>query len=144
MNDKTVSKVHWSFWVIAVVALIWNLLGVMNFVGQLDAETVASMPQSHQALIVDRPAWATAAFGVAVFAGVVGCILLLMKKSIAYRVFIVSLIGVVAQLIPSIRIASSTTTFSVFEMVLAFLMPVVVAVFLIWYSKYTAAKGWIG
>ena len=31
MNEKTDSGVHWSFWAIGAVALIWNVLGVTNF-----------------------------------------------------------------------------------------------------------------
>ncbi len=31
MNDETVAGVHWSFWPIGAVALIWNVMGDMNF-----------------------------------------------------------------------------------------------------------------
>ena len=41
-------------------------------------------------------------------------------------------------------IASSTTDFSPFEILMMILMPLVVAAFLIWYSKRVQSKGWIG
>ena len=31
MNDETVGGVHWSFWAIGAVALMWNVTGVINF-----------------------------------------------------------------------------------------------------------------
>ncbi len=38
MNDKNIDGVHWSFWVIGAVALIWNLMGVMNFFVQMNSD----------------------------------------------------------------------------------------------------------
>ena len=82
MNDKTVKVVHWSFWIIGVVALIWNAMGVMNFIVQMDLDMVATYPESHRAIIMSRPAWATGAFGLAVFGGVLGCLLLFFTEKI--------------------------------------------------------------
>ena len=31
MNDETVGRVHWSFWAIGAVMLIYNVAGVINF-----------------------------------------------------------------------------------------------------------------
>ena len=36
MTEKTTGGVHWSFWVIAAVALIWNLMGSANFFMQMN------------------------------------------------------------------------------------------------------------
>ena len=42
MNDKTVGGVHWSFWTIGIVALIWNVMGVINFFAQMNADALAA------------------------------------------------------------------------------------------------------
>src|SRR5216683_6829481 len=99
MNDKTVGGVHWSFWAIGVVALIWNVMGIMNFFWQMNAERLAAMPELHRAIAEGRPAWATGAFAIAVVGGALGCLLLLLRKSAAFYLFIASLIGVIVQLI---------------------------------------------
>jgi hypothetical protein len=88
MNDKTVGGVHWSFWAIGAAALIWNVLGCMNFFSQMNAEAVAGMPESYRAIVESRPAWATGAFAIAVFGGALGGLLLLLRKSAAYHVFV--------------------------------------------------------
>jgi len=44
MNDETVGGVHWSFWAIGAVALIWNVMGVINFFWQMNADALAAMP----------------------------------------------------------------------------------------------------
>jgi len=143
MNDKTVGGVHWSFWAIGVVALIWNVFGVINFFMQTNADALASFPQSHRAIVEGRPVWATGAFAIAVFGGALGCLLLMLRKSAAYYLFIASLLGVIVQLIPTLGIASSTIGFSPFEILMILQMPLVVAAFLIWYSKWAESKGWI-
>jgi len=143
MNDKTVGRVHWSFWVIGAVALIWNVMGVINYIVQMDADALAAFPDSHRAIIEGRPAWATGAFAIAVFGGALGCLLLLLRKSTAYFLFIASLLGVIVTMIHTLGIVGSTIDFSPFEISMMILMPLVVAAFLVWYSKLAESKGWI-
>src|SRR6266852_4461941 len=143
MNDETVGGVHWSFWAIGVVALIWNVMGVINFFVQMNADALASFPESHRAIIEGRPAWATGAFAIAVFGGALGCLLLLLRKSAAYYLFIASLLGVIVQMIPYLGMAGSIINYGAFEISMIILMPLVVAAFLIWYSKWAERKGWI-
>jgi hypothetical protein len=138
-----VGGVHWSFWVIGAIALIWNVMGVVNFFMQMNTDALASYPESHRAIIAGRPAWATAGFALAVFGGALGSLLLLLKKSAAYYLFMASLLGVIVQMIHTLGVAGSKNHFSPFEILMITLMPVGVAAFLIWYSKRAASKGWI-
>jgi hypothetical protein len=45
MNAKTVAGIHWSFWAIEAVALIWNVIGVTNFLAQMNVDALATMPE---------------------------------------------------------------------------------------------------
>ena len=87
------------FKVVAVVALLWNLLGCVAFFSdlRLSPEDLAKLPEAQQALYATRPAWAVAATAVAVFGGVLGCVGLLMRKKWAFVVLVLSLIGIVVQ-----------------------------------------------
>ena len=140
MNDETVRRVHWSFWLISVVALVWNVGGVINFFVQMNPEMLDAYRESERTIIEGRPAWATAAFAVAMFGGALGCLLLLFKKSVATYVFIASLLGVIVTMIHTLGVGID---FGLGEIVGIILMPLVLAVFLIWYSKWTESKGWI-
>ena len=135
-DDRTTSDIHWSFWAIVVVMLLYNVAGVINFIAQMNADSVATMPEAYRALIESRPAWATGAFAVAVFGGVLGCLLLLVKKSAARNVFIVSLFGAAMTMIHIIGIGS-------LEFAIGNAIQVLVTAFLIWYSMRARAKGWI-
>ena len=140
MNDERVGAVHWSFWAIGVVALIWNLMGVINFFMQMNPEMIAAYRDSERAIIEGRPVWATGSFVVAVFGGALGCILLLLRKSAAYYIFIASLVGVIVTMLHTLGIGID---FGPGEILGIILMPLVVAAFLIWYSKQAQNKGWI-
>ena len=140
MNDQNVAGVHWSFWAIGAVGLIWNVLGAINFVVQMNPESLSTYREVEQALIVGRPAWATVAFATAVFGGSLGCLLLLLKKSSAFYLFVASLLGVIVTMIHTLGV---DIDFGPGEIVGIILMPLVVAAFLIWYSKHTESRGWI-
>src|SRR5216684_7057035 len=131
MNDEKDGGVHWSFWAIGAVTLVWNVIGVINFFMQMNADALASFPESHRAIVVGRPAWATGAFAIAVFGGALGCLLLLLRKPAAYYSFIASLLGVIVQIIPSFGMTGSTIDFRFFDILLTILMPLAVAVFLV-------------
>lgn len=45
MNDKTVGGAHWSLWVVGAVAVVWNVMGCINFVSQMNPESVSAMPE---------------------------------------------------------------------------------------------------
>jgi hypothetical protein len=143
MNNKNVSGVHYSFWIISIVTLIWNVMGLINYVMQMNPEALSSYPESHRAIIEGRPWWATGGFAIAVFGGTLGCLLLLLKKSMAKILFIVSLLGVFVTMMHTLGVLSSITEFSAFEIVMMVVMPLVVAAFLIWYSKLAERKSWI-
>jgi hypothetical protein len=142
MNNETVGGVHWSFRLIGVVALIWNVMGIMNYFGQMNADMVAAMPETHRAIIEGRPAWATTGFAIAVFGGALGCLLLLLRKPAAFNLFIASLAGVIVQMIHTLGIVGSID-FTGFEITMMIVMPLVVAAFLVWYSRQAESKGWI-
>jgi len=141
MNDiKT--KPHWSFWLIGIVALVWNALGSMNYLMQMNPEVVAALPDTHKAIIVGRPGWATGGFAFAVFGGVIASLLLLLKKAVTLQVFIVSLLGTLVTMIHTVRVANSTS-FSGGEMFVMILLPIIVGALFIWYAQWSKGKGWV-
>ncbi len=140
MNDKDVGKVHWSFWIIGAIALIWNVLGVVNFFAQMNPEVLAVYRETERALVEGRSVWATAGFALAVFGGALGSLLLLLRKSIAYYLFIASLLGVFVTMIHTFGVGIE---FGAGEIIGIVQMPIAVAAFLIWYSKLAESKGWV-
>ena len=143
MNDTAVTRIHWSFWVIGVVALLFNVGGIINFFMQTNPDTVAEMRDSFRLIVEGRPGWATGAFAIAVFGGALGSLLLLLRKSVAYYLLIASLLGVIVQTIPFLRMIGSPLVFDPLEVIMAFVVSLAFAAFLVWYSKHVERKGWV-
>ncbi|WP_299614547.1 hypothetical protein [uncultured Tateyamaria sp.] len=127
-------KPHFSFWIIAGLGLIWNLMGCLNFITQLSAEAVAEMPELYQQIIEMRPLWATLVFGVAVFGGAAGCALLLLRARVAVAVLLGSLIAIVLTTIQTSMAVGMTTSTTV---------ALLVGAALFWYSTIAARVGWL-
>ena len=140
MNESGVKKIHWSFWVITIFMLIWNIMGCVNFFVQMNPEMISSYRENEQAIIQGRPLWVTMGFAVAVFGGAIGCVILLLKKSTAVYLFIASLLGVLLATAHTLGVGIEFGPGEVFGIVL---IPTIVAVFLIWYSIYAKNKGWV-
>ena len=136
-------RVHWSFWLISVVALLWNVGGGINYLMQTNLEFVATLPETHRAIIEGRPVWATGGFAIGVFGGTLGCLLLLFRKSLAFYVFIASFVGVIVTMIHTVNVASSRIEFSPVEILVMILLPIIVSAILIWYTKQALRKNWI-
>lgn len=138
MNDER-AGVHWSFWAVGAVALLWNAMGSMNFIVQMNADSLAAYREAEQAIIEGRPGWATGAFAVAVFGGTLGSVLLLLRKSAASYVFIASLLGVVVTTLHALGAVGWTFDPGT---LMPQLMSLVVAVFLVGYAKHAAKRSW--
>ena len=81
----------------ALAGTAWNLYGVVQFVQALRStpESLQRMGMTAEQATVysSYPAWMTVAFGVGVSAGLLGSVLLLIRRTTAVRVFAVSLVG---------------------------------------------------
>ena len=138
-------KLPTSFWVIAVLALIWNLLGLGAFVStviMMTPEALANMSPAEQELYANTPSWVNIAFAIAVICGTLGSIGLLLKEDWAVPVFAISLIGVITQFFYVFVLSNS---FEVFGAEAAAMpgMIFIAAVFLVFYAHSCTNKGWL-
>ncbi|KRP28393.1 hypothetical protein [Polaribacter sp.] len=131
-----------SFWVIGVLALLWNALGVMAYLGQklMTDEMKAMIPAEQLEIIENTPAWATAAFATAVWFGFIACIVLLMRKKLAKVLFMISLIGVLVQLVYNFFMTNAIEVYGTDSLIQA-LVTVSVGLFMIWHAKKYTEDG---
>ena len=141
---KYLRKPTGLFWIISSMALVWNLMGVFNYLTQafMTNEVLASLPKDQQLLYEDVPAWVTAAFATAVFSGTVGALLLLLKKKNASILFILSFVGIIIQMTYGLLINENTDSYGPLGLLMP-LMIIVVGAYLIWYSKKADENRWL-
>ena len=132
------------FWLISTLALIWNLIGVFNYLTQafMTDEILASLPQDQQLMYQEVPAWVTAAFALAVFSGTIGAVLMLLKKKIATTFFILSFIGIISQMTYGLLLDENTDSYGPMGLLMPFMI-ISIGGYLIWYSKKAAEYTWL-
>ena len=140
MSEKVTGSVHWSFWVIGAFALVWNAMGVLNLIMQMNPDVLATYPESHQTIVANQTGWIAASVTVAIIGGAIGCVLLLLRKAGAVYLFYASLIGTIIVVAHTLSLPIELSSS---DIVLIVVMPVVVAALLAWYSRWTAMRGWI-
>jgi hypothetical protein len=140
---STTKKPSKSFWIISSLALLWNLMGVYQYIQQAYmTDSFKAMYNEEQLnMILDSPSWATAAFAIAVFSGSLGSLALLLRKKIAHTLFIISFIAIVVQNIDALM-RFNFSELNTMEISMTFMIPIC-TIFLIWFSKSAINKGWI-
>lgn len=139
MTDYSTTKPPVWFWIIAVVALLWNGLGVIAYLTRafITDEMIEALPKEQQAeFLVEHPAWYTACFALAVFCGALGCLALLIRKKWAYMLFLVSFITATIQQVYIIMTVEEASPIMP-------IMVIIVCAFLVWFSKMATQKGWL-
>ncbi|QOW19502.1 hypothetical protein INQ41_12995 [Lysobacter ciconiae] len=138
------SKSPLWFKVVAVVALLWNLIGCLAFASdiRLTPEDIAKLPDAQQALYNSRPSWAVAGTAVAVIAGALGSLALLLGKKWALPVLIASLIGIVVQDCAMFILADGAALAGTTAVVLQALV-LLIAIALVLLSRKGIARSWL-
>lgn len=144
MNDEASAAPPKVFYWISGVALVWNLFGIMAYLGQvtMSPEVLAEMPAERRALFENVPAWATAAYAIAVNAGALGCLLLLIRKSLAIPLLAVSLAAVLVQMFHAFFMTNSIEVLGGSSVVFP-LVIILIGAYLVWFAMDAKKKGWI-
>ena len=95
--------------IVGVLLTIWQFMGVTAFIMQwsMSPAMIASMTPEQAELYRSMPGWAWASYAIAVFSGTAGAICLLLRKSWAVPLFLVSLVAVLIQFSYSLLISNA-------------------------------------
>lgn len=129
---------------VAIVALLWNLIGCVAYLSDVSItpEAVAQMSPEQQALYNSRPAWAVSATAIAVWGGALGCIGLFLRKRWALPLLVASLVGVVVQDLAIFVLSNAGAMAGAAAYVLQGLV-LVIAIALVQLARKASASGWL-
>lgn len=136
----------WHLWVIGIIGGLWSLIGVLSFMlTQMNVEAVMSrFPPQQREYFLSFPLWAVAFWGIGVFSGVIGCLLLLRANRFALHFLIASVTGTTVTnlgglfLLGGMEVMGGTSAlgFTAF--------PIIFAAFLAHYARAMSQKGVLG
>ncbi|MCG8369237.1 MAG: hypothetical protein MJA32_01855 [Proteobacteria bacterium] len=146
MSEESQSRPASLFWVLGGVILVWNLIGLMFYYQQstLTPEKMQALGLTAQqvAHIANTPAWGHAGYAIAVNAGVLGAILMLLRKAWAIPLFVLSLLGALVQDLDAFVLRDAMEAWGPGAWYLPAFV-IVVCVFEIWFSLRAKTNGWL-
>lgn len=97
MADTTApaAKTPWHLWVVGIVSLLWNAMGVTDFtMTQVKPEMwLKAFTPEQMEYINGFPLWSVVAWGVGTWGSFLGSVMLLARKGLAFHLFAASLGG---------------------------------------------------
>ena len=144
MNMMT--KPGWQYWAIAVVGLLWNCVGAMDYtMTAMQVESYVAMMTAEQRAYVDAfPAWSIAFWALGVWGALIGSVLMLLRNKLAVMAFAVSLLGLLGTTIYQYVVSDAPDSFKT-PGTMAFSAAIwVIALFLFWYARKKRDEGVLG
>ena len=140
----TTVKTPWHLWAVGVIAVLFNSVGVYDFVMNMTqgAKYLASagMTPAQIAHYQELPMWMTAVWAIGVFGAFLASILLLMRKKTAFGVFVLSLAAFVISLLYTYVLTNGGAIMgSQMAMVSAVIFTTLVL--FCWYSRSMGSRG---
>jgi hypothetical protein len=145
MQQTTKSAVPVWYWVIAAVALLWNLLGCVFFGVEMFAQEAAmeSMTDAQKEWARSIPGWIYLVYGLGVSTGVAGSIGLFMRKGWTIAMFAICLVAVIVQMGYTMIIGGGIRVMGPSGLVMPSLV-IVIAAALLWFSWFARGRSWFG
>ena len=142
-HEKT--KIPMWFWVVSIFFLLWNIMGVFSFLAHtfISNEALAELPSNERELYGEYPLWTTIVFAIAVIAGMIGAIGLVLKKKWSKMAFVISLLAIIPQMIHNVFFTKSIEVYGTVEAVTMPALVVIFGLFLLWFSTSAIKKHWL-
>ncbi len=129
------------FIVAAVGSLLFMGLGCVSYLMHVLADP-AGLPLDQRAAYEAEPAWVTAAYAVAVWVGLAGSILLVMRRRAAEWLLLISLLAVLVWLAGLLLVAPLRDSMSANDLIVALVVTALTwTVF--WFARHSRQRGWL-
>lgn len=134
------------YWVVAILALLWMLVGVAAWCMDLmmDPAALARMPAPQQQLYASRPQWLFVVYGVAIFSGLLGTVGLLLRRRWATSLLLLSLLAVVVQFGYTFFAMHAIEVLGAAQALPFPLLIFLIGVALLAFSSRADRRGWLG
>ena len=138
-------KIPAWFWVVAVVAVLWNLMGLMSFFMHvfMPEEAIAKLAENERDLYDQYPLWTNIVFAIATFGGFAASIGLILRKKWTKMLFIISLLAIIPQMIHNVFFTTSVDVYGIAQAVTMPALVVVLAIFFVWFTAFAEKKSLI-
>lgn len=125
----------------AIASLLFMLLGCVSYVMHVTADP-ASLPLDQRSVYEAEPLWVTAAYAVAVWVGLIGTAMLVLRRKLAQPFLLVSLAAVLAWLAGLILVPALRETISANDLAVAIVVAAITWT-IFWFARHSSQRGWL-
>ena len=129
------------YMVAAIASLLFMLFAVWGEV-MTEVTDPASLPIDQRVMVEARPLWMIVAYGVAVWSGLIGAVLLVMKRKLAQPVLLISLIACVLTFLPYAVVPSIRDNITTNDMAVAIVV-IAITWTIFWFARHSSQRGWL-
>ena len=142
MNDNRVAIPAPAWFTVAAIGVIlFEAFGVYNYLVHVTTDP-SSLPIDQRDLVLAMPGWMTVAYAVAVWVGLAGALLLLMRRRLAAPLLLVSLIAGIVQFGALLVVPALRNLVGSDDLLVPFV--ILVLCYAIWHLAWQARKsGWL-
>ena len=137
-------KTPWHLWLIGVIALLFNSIGVFDFVMSMAQgatyQASAGMTPDQIAHYQQMPGWMTVVWAVGVFGAFLASILLLLRRKLALPIFVLSLAAFLVSLLYTYVLTNGGAVMGQ-QMAIASAVIAGLLVFFAGYSRFMGVRG---
>ena len=139
---STAAKPPWHLWVVGIVGVLWNAVGAMDYTmtQTRNGAYLKAVTPEMLAFIYSVPSWVVAAWAIGVWGGVVGMLLLLLRKRAAVPVLLASLVGATLTFVYDYLLSEGIEVMGSSGMAFAGMI-IVIALSLYWYARVMRRRG---
>lgn len=129
------------FMVAAVAALLFMALGCVSYVMHVFADP-STMPLDQRAAYAAEPAWITGAYAVAVWVGLAGAILLVLRRRLAEPALLLSLVATLVWLAGLVLVRDLRENMSANDLLVAIVVTALTWT-IYWFARHSRMRGWL-
>jgi hypothetical protein len=137
-------KTPWHLWLVGIVALLFNAIGVFDFVMSMAQgaayQASAGMTPDQIAHYQEMPGWMTVVWAVGVFGAFLASALLLLRRKLAGPVFVLSLAAFVVSLLYTYVLKDAGAIMGR-QMAITSAVIAALLVLFAWYSRFMTMRG---
>ena len=129
------------FMVAAVAALLFMALGCVSYLMHVFADP-ATMPLDQRAAYAAEPAWVTGAYAVAVWVGLAGAILLVLRRRLAEPALLLSLVATLIWVAGLVLVRDLRENMSANDLLVAIVVTALTWT-IYWFARHSRMRGWL-
>lgn len=142
MTETTPTRAPIHFWIVAVLAVLWNAVGAFDFLAtQLQMESwMAAFSEEQLAFFYGIPVWAVITWGIATWGALFGSLAMLVRLRWAWHLFVLSLVAMLATSFQNFVLANGAEIMGTGGMIFSGVI-VAIGIFLVFYSRAMLQRG---